>query len=48
MDKYEYMDIPIIKNKKEIRLIKYELGGKIMKRFVALRPKSSVYVTDDG
>ena len=39
------MDIPIIKNKKEIRLIKYELGGK---RFVALRPKNSVYVTDDG
>ena len=35
------------KNKKVIGLMKYELGGKIMKEFVALRPKTCSYLTDD-
>ena len=34
------------KNKKFIRLVKYELGGKIMTEFVAIRPKT--YLMEDG
>ena len=35
------------KNKKVIELMKEELGGKIMTKFVALRPKTHSYLTDD-
>ena len=31
-----------------IGLMKYELGGKIMKEFSALRPKKYSYLVDDG
>ena len=36
------------KNKKVIRLMKDELGGKIMREFAALRVKTCNYLTDDG
>ena len=39
--------LPTRKNKKVIVLMKYELGGKIMTEFVALRPKTYSYLTDD-
>ena len=38
--------LPVGKNEKGIGLIKDELGAKIMKQFVALRPKSYSYLTD--
>ena len=34
--------------KKLAGLLKYELGGKIMTEFAALRPKSYSYITDDN
>ena len=39
--------LPKRKNKKVIGLMKDKLGGKIMAEFVALRPKTYFYLTDD-
>ena len=39
--------LPIGKNKKVIGLMKDELGGKRRREFVALRPKTYPYLTDD-
>ena len=39
--------LPAGKNKKVIGLMKDELGGKIIKEFVALRPITYSYLTDD-
>ena len=38
--------LPMGKNKKEIELMKHELGGKIMTEFVALMPKTYAYAID--
>ena len=39
--------LPTRKNKKVIRLMKDELGGKIITEFVPVRPKTYSYLTDD-
>ena len=40
--------LPTGQNKKVIRLMKDELGAKIITEFVTLRPKTYSYSTDDG
>ena len=40
--------LPTGKNKKVIGLMKHELGGKIIMKFVTLRPKTYSYLIDDG
>ena len=39
--------LPTEKNKKVIRLMKDELGGRVITEFVALRPETYSYLTDD-
>ena len=45
-DKNDKRSLPIGKNKKVISLFKDELGGKIMKEFCALKPKTYPYSID--
>ena len=40
--------LPIGKNKKSIGLMKDELGGKVITKFVGLRAKTNSYLIDDG
>ena len=42
-----YRPLPTGKNKKVIGLMKDELGGNVITEFVALRPKTYSYLTDD-
>ena len=47
-DKNDERPLPIGKNKKLIGLFKDELGGKIIREFVALRAKAYAYLMEDG
>ena len=40
--------LPKSRNKKRIGLMKDELGGKTMTKFVGCRPKTCSYLIDDG
>ena len=40
--------LPMGENKKKIGFMKDELGGRIMKEFIGLRPMCYSYLTDDG
>ena len=46
-DEKDKKPLPIGKNKKVLRPFKDELGGRIMKEFVALRSKTYAYLIDD-
>ena len=46
-DENDKRPLPIGKNKKVIGLFKDELGGKVMKEFVALSAKTYSYLMDD-
>ena len=46
-DENDKRPLPIGKNKKVIGLFKDELGGRIMKKFSTLRPKTYSYLMDD-
>ena len=46
-DESDRRPLPIDKNKKIIGLFKDELGGKILKEFIALRAKTYAYLMDD-
>ena len=46
-DENDKIPLPIGKNKKVIGLFKDELGGRIMKEFCALRPKTYLYLMYD-
>ena len=43
-DKNDNRPLPIGKNKKVLGLFKYEFGGKIMKEFCTIRPKTYAYL----
>ena len=47
-DKTDERPLPIGKNKKAIGFFKDELGGEIMKEFIALRAKAYAYLIEDG
>ena len=40
--------LPVGKNKKVIRLKRVKLHGRIIMKFIALRPEMYSYLTDDG